>query len=61
MKIYDYYAEKKKNYLVFEFISGGELFDHIVGCDDGISEKDSAAWMTQLLSGIQCKKDFRCI
>jgi len=48
------FKEKTKHYLVYELLTGGELFDEIVKrADTGISELEVSSWMKQLLLGLK--------
>lgn len=49
----DYFPERKKNYFVFEMMTGGELFDEIISREDGISENEASVWFKQLLTAIE--------
>ena len=51
VKIYEYFEDEKRFYIVTDHIEGGELFDEII--DRGkFSEKEAAIVMKQLLSSI---------
>lgn len=51
MKLYETYQDEKRHYAVMEYCSGGELFDQIIQ-RPYYSERDAAAIMKQLLSGV---------
>ena len=48
------FKEKTKHYLVYELLTGGELFDEIVKrADTGISEIEVSSWMKQLFLALK--------
>lgn len=53
--LHDYYAEARHNYFIFEYISGGELFDEIVAREAGLSEAEATVWFRQLLSALDVR------
>eukprot|EP00040_Diaphanoeca_grandis_P018683 m.98270 g.98270 ORF g.98270 m.98270 type:complete len:460 (-) comp27047_c0_seq1:501-1880(-) len=53
VQLIDYYPERKKNFFVFEMMSGGELFDEIISREEGISESEASTWFKQLLLAVK--------
>ena len=51
VKIFEYFEDEKRYYIVQEHIQGGELFDEIIA-KGKFNEKDAAVLMKQLLSCI---------
>eukprot|EP00039_Didymoeca_costata_P006941 m.94831 g.94831 ORF g.94831 m.94831 type:complete len:521 (-) comp13462_c0_seq2:147-1709(-) len=50
----NFYKEPSKHYLVYELVTGGELFDHIVSrAETGISEQECSRWMQQLFLALK--------
>ncbi len=51
VKIYEYFEDSKRFYIITDFVSGGELFDEILRRGN-LSETDAAILIKQLLSCI---------
>jgi calcium-dependent protein kinase len=49
VKIYEYFEDEKRFYIVTEHIQGGELFDEIIA-KGKFNERDAAVLLKQLLS-----------
>jgi serine/threonine protein kinase len=49
--LYEIIETDSELYIVMEYCEGGELFDHIVGCQR-LSETESCRLFLQLLDGI---------
>lgn len=58
VKLYEFFKDARKYYLVMELCTGGELFDRIIAetekHEDGtaFTEKDAAGYMSKILGGI---------
>lgn len=51
VKIYDFFSDKKRFYIIIDICKGGELFDHIV-TNHHLTEQDTSLLIKQLLSCI---------
>lgn len=56
VKIFEYFEDDKRFYIVTEHIQGGELFDEIINRGK-FGEKDAAVLMKQLLSCVSLIHD----
>jgi len=52
MKIYEFYQDEEKFYIVSEFLSGGELFQKI-SSSGNFGEKKAAKTIRQIVSAVQ--------
>jgi calcium-dependent protein kinase len=52
VKIYEFYEDDQRYYLVQELCTGGELFDQIYQQEEGFSEQKCASIIRQLLSAV---------
>lgn len=52
MQLYEIIENRERIYLIMEYASGGELFDHIVN-KDRLSERESARFFKQIIDGIE--------
>ena len=54
VQVLSFYKEPLHHYLVYELVTGGELFDEIVArADVGISEQECSAWMKQMFLALK--------
>jgi len=53
VNVVDLIEDDRALYIVQEFCSGGELFEKIVSAEEGLTERDAARIVQQVLSGIQ--------
>mmetsp|Transcript_14305 Transcript_14305/g.21416 ORF Transcript_14305/g.21416 Transcript_14305/m.21416 type:complete len:408 (-) Transcript_14305:251-1474(-) len=56
VKLYDFFREKEKYYLVLEYLEGGELFDRIVA-KKTYNEKEARDVVSLVLSGLKYMHD----
>jgi len=52
IQLYEIIETSKQLYLITEFASGGELFDHIVA-KSRINEEEACKYFQQIISGIE--------
>jgi len=58
VKMYEFFEDEKRYYLVTEICKGGELFDEVINREKGFTERDTALVIKQVLSCVNyCHKN----
>ena len=52
IKLYEFYEDEKRCYLVTELCTGGELYDEIAYRNKGIKEEDASFILRQIISAV---------